>query len=203
MAKHKKGKKVKSSQFPSSQSSSATTQIKTQDNPTIEKEKLDAGNIASLPVAKVEGQRVQPEQMSLTAHQHIQEYLKDTEKPKLHDKEVTAVLRLAQHLRVFGLLSAVGYLNQSNDQEGKVRERTKPVWKCLLGQLIDQDNPLEAGALMATVVQMSQEEPSRYMATWRRALILANHWNFWARAYQQEEPCTANPLQTDPTLESD
>lgn len=203
MAKHKKGKKGTSYQFPSSKSSPATTQTKTQNNPTVEKEKLEVENMTLLPVANVEGQRVQPEQMSLTAHQHIQKYLKDTGKPKLHEKDVTAVLRLAQHLRVFGLLSAVGYLNQSNDQKGKVRERTKPVWKCLLGQLIDQDNPLEAGALMATVVQMSQEEPSRYMATWRRALILANHWNFWARAYQQEESCTPNPLQTNPTLESD
>lgn len=203
MAKHKKGKNGKSSQFPSSQSSSTTTQTKTQNNSTLDNEKLDAGNITSPPVANVEGQRVQPEQMSLTAHQHIQKYLNDTEKPKLHDKDVTAVLRLAQHLRVFGLLSAVGYLNQCNDQGGKVRERTKPVWKCLLGQLLDQDNPLEAKALMATVVRMAQNEPSRYMATWRRALILVNHWNFWARAYQQEEPCTPNPPQTDPTLESD
>ncbi len=203
MAKHKKGKKGKSSQFPSSQSSPATTQTKTQNNPTIEKEKLEVANMTLPPVANVEGQRVQPEQMSLTAHQHIQTYLQETEKCQLDKDDVTAVLRLAQHLRVFGLLSAVGYLNQSNDQEGKIRKRTKPVWKCLLGQLIAQDNPPKAKALMATVEQMAQKEPSRYMATWRRALILANHWNFWARAYQQEEPCTPNPPQTDPIVESD
>ncbi len=202
MSKHKKGK-GNSFKSPNSHKSSDKTQTKTQNKPTVEKEKLDALNITSPPVANVEGQRVQPEQMSLTAHQHIQTYLKNTKKSQLDKDDVTAVLRLAQHLRVFGLLSAVGYLNQSNDQDGKVRKRTKPVWKCLLGQLIDQDNPLEAKALMATVEQIAQKEPSRYMATWRRALILANHWNFWARAYQQEEPCIPNPPQTDPILESD
>ncbi|MBE9129430.1 hypothetical protein IQ257_27485 [Coleofasciculus sp. LEGE 07092] len=133
--------------------------------------------------------------MSLTAHAHIQTYLNETGKSKLNKDDVTAVLRLAQHLRVFGLLSAVGYLNQSNAQEGKVRERTEPVWKSLLGQLIEPNNPPNAKNLMTNVVEMASQKPSEYMAAWRKSLILANHWNFWARAYQEEEKCkkTATP----------
>ena len=77
--------------------------------------------------------RVQPEQMSLTAHGHIQKYLKSEGKEHLEQEDLNAVLRLSQHLRIFGLLSAVGYINQSNDQEGKVRLRTVPVWKSLFG----------------------------------------------------------------------
>ena len=133
-----------------------------------------------------ESHRVQPEQMSLDAYGHIQKYLKTCNKTKLDKEDLTAVLRLSQHLRVFGLLSAVGYVNQSNAQEGKVRERTVPVWQSLLGQLLDKDNPLKDKQLMEKVVEMTKNEPSQYMATWRSSLSLANYWNFWARAYQEE-----------------
>lgn len=133
-----------------------------------------------------ESRRVQPEQMSLDAYGHIQKYLKSFNKAKLDKEDLTAVLRLSQHLRVFGLLSAVGYVNQSNAQEGKVRERTVPVWQSLLGQLLDKDNPPTGKQLMEIVVEMTKNEPSRYMATWRSSLSLANYWNFWARAYQED-----------------
>lgn len=130
--------------------------------------------------------QVMPEQMSLNAHQHIQIYLKNHHKQKLDKNDVTAVLRLSQHLRVFGLLSAVGYVNQSNAQGGEVRERTVPIWECLLAQMIDETNPKSRDQLMDTIVQMTRSQPQQYMATWRRSLILANYWNFWARAYQEE-----------------
>ncbi len=126
-----------------------------------------------------------PEQMSLSACEHIQKYMGD--RTELSKEDLNAVLRLSQHLRVFGLLSATGYINQSNDQEGKVRLRTVPVWLSLLGQLIDEDNPPNRRQLMETVKQMAQDNPSEYMINWRRSLILANHWNFWARAYAEEE----------------
>jgi hypothetical protein len=122
---------------------------------------------------------INPEQMSLSAHAHIQQY-----KKVLEEDDLTAVLRLSQHLRVFGLLSAVGYINQKNDQGGKIRERTVPVWESLLGQLIDEKNPPKRQDLMKEVVQMAKDNPAEYMATWRRSLVLAQHWNFWARAYK-------------------
>lgn len=124
-----------------------------------------------------------PDQMSLNAYQHIQEYLNG--KPSLSKEEVNAVLRLSQHLRVFGLLSAVGYLNQA--REGKVQERTEPVWKSLLGQLTDSSNPPDKKQLMESVQDLARKDPSKYMALWRKALALAKHWNFWAKAYQQGE----------------
>jgi len=123
------------------------------------------------------------EQMSLNAYQHIQKYLNS--KNALSKEEVTAILRLSQHLRVFGLLSAVGYLNQT--KEGKVQERIEPVWKSLLGQLIEPNNPPEKKQLMQKVEEMARQNPSNYMATWRKALALSKHWNFWARAHQQGE----------------
>ena len=127
---------------------------------------------------------VHPEEMSLTAHQHIKQYL-DSEKCKtLSDEDLTAVLRLSQHLRVFGLLSAAGYVNQSNAQDGKVRERTVPVWLSLLGQMINLKE-LSRENLKEAVVELARDQPQEYMAAWRRSLILANHWNFWARAYQE------------------
>ncbi|MEC4814741.1 MAG: hypothetical protein SAK29_15890 [Scytonema sp. PMC 1069.18] len=127
-----------------------------------------------------------PEQMSLSAHKHIQTYLRTCHKRKIDKNDLTAVLRLSQHLRVFGLLSAVGYVNQFNAQGGEVRERTVPVWVSLLGQMFDEANPPAREQLMEMVIQMTREQPQQYMATWRRSLILANHWNFWARAYQEE-----------------
>ena len=113
---------------------------------------------------------------------------------------MNAILRLSQHLRVFGLLSAVGYVNQSNAQENnKTRQRTAPVWRVLLGQMIDElnlpgtpklmeiEDPNEmARELMEQVVRIANQQPSEYMANWRKSLNLSNHWNFWARAYQED-----------------
>lgn len=134
---------------------------------------------------KTQNNIILPEQMSLSACGHIQKYMGD--RTALSKEDLNAVLRLSQHLRVFGLLSATGYINQSNDQKGKVRLRTVPVWLALLGQLIDEDNPPNRRQLMEIVKQMAQDNPSEYMINWRRSLILANHWNFWARAYAEEQ----------------
>ena len=133
---------------------------------------------------------VHPEQMNLLAHQNIQSYLGKIQREKLDQNDLNAVLRLSQHLRIFGLVSAVGYLNQSNAQENnETRKRTVPVWECLLGHLIDVNAPPTKNQLMQIVVEMARQKPSEYMATWRRSLVMANHWNFWARAYL-EEKCT-------------
>jgi hypothetical protein len=131
-------------------------------------------------------QQVLPEQMSLIAHQHIQNYLRTYHKNRLDKNDLNSILRLSSHLRVFGLLSAVGYVNQSNAQAGEVRERIVPVWESLLGQMLDETNTLQRHEIMANVIAMTTNQPKQYMATWRRALMLANHWNFWARAYQEE-----------------
>lgn len=181
-------KKHKSSQFPKSKS----PDIKEPKYQSVEEkpsyQPLES-TVVSTQSQKVKLQKVQPEQMSLDAHDHIQKYLKRhrQETQKLTKEDLNAVLRLSQHLRVFGLLSAVGYINQSNAQENnEVRRRTVPVWECLLGHLIDTDNPPERKDLMTKIVEMAQQEPSRYMATWRRALLFVHHWNFWARAYQED-----------------
>lgn len=135
--------------------------------------------------------RVLPEQMSLTACRHIQNYMGDRQ--EITKNDLNAVLRLSQHLRVFGLLSAAGYVNQSNQQEGEVRQRTVPVWLALLGQLIlpdrpeiIEDNRHNRQELMETVQNMARNHPTEYMMNWRKSLILANHWNFWARAYAED-----------------
>lgn len=131
-------------------------------------------------------QPVRPEQMSLDAYQHVQLCLNLNGKSQMDKEDVTAILRLSQHLRVFGLLSAVGYLKQS--KSGKVQARTKPMWKPLLWRLIYEDKPVGSEVdLMTAVEQMARNRSPLYMATWRKALILSNHWNFWARAYQKEE----------------
>ncbi|WP_243406935.1 hypothetical protein [Cuspidothrix issatschenkoi] len=132
---------------------------------------------------------VLPEQMSLSAHEHIQKYLKIYNKQKLDKNDLTAVLRLSQHLRVFGLLSAVGYLNQANAQDNnEVRKRTVPVWESLLGQMVavDKNQLPNKEELMTQIVEMTRNRPQEYMLTWRKSLLLANHWNFWARAYQED-----------------
>jgi hypothetical protein len=126
---------------------------------------------------------IKPEEMSLLAHEHIQVYL--DKQQNIADEDLTAVLRLSQHLRVFGLLSAVGYINQTNDQEGKIRERTVPVWRSLLSQLILGTATNDSKKLMEAVVAMARQQPREYMAIWRRSLVLTNHWNFWARAYKR------------------
>jgi hypothetical protein len=179
------GKKHKSSQFPKSNSPGA----KAPNPSSVVEEKRELVKPLESTVVSTQSQKVQPEQMSLNAYHHIQQYLDKHRKEtkKLTKEDLNAVLRLSQHLRVFGLLSAVGYINQSNAQENnEVRKRTVPVWECLLGHLINKDNPPERQDLMAKIVEMAQKEPSRYMATWRRALLLAHHWNFWARAYQED-----------------
>jgi len=127
-----------------------------------------------------------PEQMSLAAHEHIQNYLKKYEKQKLDKNDLNAVLRLSQHLRVFGLLSASGYINQSNAQEGDVRKRIVPVWESLLGQMLDKNSPLNREEIMKAILSMTKNQPQKYMLNWRKSLLLANQWNFWARAYQED-----------------
>jgi hypothetical protein len=62
---------------------------------------------------------IQPEEMNLLAYKHIQDYLNSAASLNISEEDLTAVLRLSQHLRVFGLLSAVGYINQTNDQDSK------------------------------------------------------------------------------------
>ncbi len=126
---------------------------------------------------------VRPEHISLLAYKHIQQYMSSQGKKSLSQEDLNAVLRLSQHLRVFGLLSAIGYVNQSNAQEGKVRQRTVPVWTSLLGQLVSEDNFSDAKELMQKIHTLASKQPAEYLALWRRSLILANHWNFWARAY--------------------
>ncbi len=129
---------------------------------------------------------VKPEQTSLLAHHHIQTYLAAHHHHQLTKNDLTAVLRLSQHLRVFGLLSAVAYVNQANAQGGEVRERTVPVWESLLGQFMEQ-NPVNRADLMAAVIRLANAHPQDYMAKWRKVLNLSRHWNFWARAYAQQE----------------
>ena len=134
---------------------------------------------------------IKPEEISLTAHAHIQKYLQKTKKTDMDKEEVNAVLRLSQHLRLFGLMSAVGYVNQENAQKGKVRDRTVPVWASLLGQMlgkeIDHTSPQERRELMEVVVNMARNQSKKYMASWRQSMTLAQHWNFWAKAYEKEE----------------
>lgn len=190
-------KKPKSSQFfksakPAKSSESAAQEkvlnTATSSNPVINQSPVTPSPQNSQKSSAV----VQPEQMSLTAHQHIQEYLKAATKANIEKEDLNAVLRLSQHLRVFGLLSAVGYLNQSNAQENnETRKRIVPVWGLLLGQMlgktINASNALERRELMETVAEMARENPAEYMATWRKSLILAEQWNFWARAYTKGE----------------
>lgn len=129
--------------------------------------------------------QINPEHMSLDAHKHIQKYLTTARKSKLDQNDLNAVLRLSQHLRTFGLLSAVGYINQGNSQEdNETRKRTVPVWLCLLGQMLAADTNKKE--LMEKVVKMANDKPSEYMANWQKSLTLANHWNFWARAYLED-----------------
>ncbi|EAZ88030.1 hypothetical protein CY0110_30945, partial [Crocosphaera chwakensis CCY0110] len=78
------------------------------------------------------------------------------------------------------------YINQSNDQEGKVRQRTVPVWHCLLGKLMAPMEDLDKRELMERIVALSRDSPREYMMMWRKSLVLTPHWNFWARAYSQE-----------------
>lgn len=134
---------------------------------------------------------LQPEQMSLEAYSHIQECLRDKKVESLKKEEVTAVVQLAQHLRVFGLLSAVGYVRHA--REGKIRDRIRPMWTPLLWRLLcgnkpkPEDDKKARQELMNVTYTLSTQDQRGYMVKWRQALKLSNHWNFWARAYQEEE----------------
>lgn len=188
--------KNKSSQFPKSPKPASDSVKNTQEkspNPS-NNDSLNQPSISSetSPATNPSRVMVQPEQMSLKAHAHIKKYLTQSKKPNIEKEDLNAVLRLSQHLRVFGLLSAVGYLNQSNAQENnETRKRTVPVWGLLLAQLLGQEidtaNPNQRRELMETVANMANTQPTEYMTTWRKSLILAEQWNFWARAYSKGE----------------
>jgi hypothetical protein len=130
---------------------------------------------------------IQPEEISLNAHKHIQSYLQQNNQTHLNQEELNAVLRLSQHLRIFGLLSAVGYINQTNDQEGKVRQRTVPVWSSLIKGFLELPSDTTRQNLMTRVVEIARNQPSEYLTKWRQSMIISNHWNFWARAYTEQE----------------
>lgn len=166
--------KNKSSQFP-----------KAKANPTkaYNQSKLTSNINASDAINPKTFNTVQPERISLNAHTHIQAYLTSSGKKSLDKEDLNAILRLSQHLRIFGLLSASGYINQSNEQEGKVRERTVPVWKSLLTQLLEIDSDDSHRELMEKVINLSENEPQKYLAYWRKSLLFSKHWNFWAKAY--------------------
>jgi hypothetical protein len=141
----------------------------------------------------IQRETIQPEEMSLTAHRHIKKCMGT--KGYLDKDETTAVQRLSQHLRVFGLLSAAGFVKQTDAQKGvdgesKLRKKTGLVWTSLLGQLIDEEKPLTKEELKNSILNMAEKQPREYMAIWRRSLILANHWNFWAKAYSNSEAQT-------------
>ncbi|MEN8444694.1 MAG: hypothetical protein ABG776_06740 [Cyanobacteria bacterium J06555_13] len=132
---------------------------------------------------------VQPEHTSLSAHEHILAYMnkykRDPKTPKtLTDNEMVAVLQLSQHLRVFGLLSAAGFVKQANQQSGDTKEKRRPVWELLLCQLLNDPEISDAETLKSAIIDMAKNRPAEYMALWRRALLFSKHWNFWARAYQ-------------------
>lgn len=186
-------KKNKSSQFPKQQKFQTNTGQQTTANPPNPPSAISAGNAANSAAVNTSNDRptVKPEQMSLTACAHIQKYLETAGKTDMEKEDLNAVLRLSQHLRLFGLLSAVGYVNQSNAQEGKVRDRTVPVWGSLLGQMlektIDTKNSQQRRELMEFVQQMANTQPAEYMANWRKSMMLSEQWNFWARAYAKEK----------------
>jgi homoserine acetyltransferase len=191
-------KKNKSSQFPKQQKSQVNTGQQTTANPPNPASAVSAGNAAnSVPTNNASNDRatVKPEQMSVTAYAHIKKYLKTAGKTDIEKEDLNAVLRLSQHLRLFGLLSAVGYVNQSNAQEGKVRDRTVPVWGSLLGQMlgkeIDTKDSQQRRELMELVQQMANTQPAKYMANWRKSMMLSEQWNFWARAYAKDSPPAA------------
>jgi hypothetical protein len=193
-------KKHKSSQFPQGQKSASSSDIVGKEKvPNLasntKPDYIHAPLTTSSPIAEKNAEKnstmVQPEQMSLTAHSQIKQYLTTAAKIEMDKEDLNEVLRLSQHLRLFGLLSAVGYVNQSNAQGGKVRDRTVPVWSSLLGQMLgkptDATDPNRRRELMETVVEMARNQPSQYMANWRKSMMLSEQWNFWARAYSKGE----------------
>ncbi|MBE9138184.1 hypothetical protein IQ254_13480 [Nodosilinea sp. LEGE 07088] len=145
--------------------------------------------------------------MSLLAHDHIQAYMSEQwrtqekrPKDKLTDAEATSIFQLGQHLRVFGLLSAVGFVSQSNQQGGDTSKQRGKVWKTLLGSLLSdapsirteelkEDADFDAAKMMTKVKGLAEQQKtqSEYMAMWQKALKLSKHWSFWAKAYQEEK----------------
>ncbi len=125
--------------------------------------------------------KTRPDKLSLDAYNHIQACLNG--KNFLEDESITAILRLSQYLRVFGLLAAVGYINQA--KEGKIVERTIPMWLTLLSKCMNREPNKQE--LMQYVTKLARENPKEYMAYWRLSLSLSNYWNFWARAYKNGE----------------
>jgi hypothetical protein len=179
MSRHNK----KSSQFPTGKSQRTSPPIASQSDgpqPLASKPLRLDSSPSPLPALNYP---VRPEQVSLDAYAHIQTCLKGRE--HLEKEEVTAILQLSQHLRVFGLLSAVGYLKHA--REGEVKKRTQPMWLPLLWRLVCGSESLgQEEELLKKVEQMARNESALYMTTWRKALTLSQHWNFWARAYQKE-----------------
>lgn len=176
--------KKRSTQFPKGSKSQSSAQPSVAVPPKSPQGASTSKQQSQVSPSSAQPQPVRPEQMSLDAFQHIQLCLNG--RSQLDKDDVTAILRLSQHLRVFGLLSAVGYLNHA--KEGKVQDRTKPMWLPLIWRLIHEHEPVgSASKLMTEVEQMARNRAPLYMATWRKALILSNHWNFWARAYQKED----------------
>ncbi|MDF5713472.1 MAG: hypothetical protein PUP93_06190 [Rhizonema sp. NSF051] len=57
-----------------------------------------------------------------------------------------------------------------------------------LSQFINPQKPPSEDELREAIVKMARTEPAKYMATWRKAMMLSNHWNFWARAYSATPP---------------
>lgn len=196
----KKGRSKHAGQFPPNRPSS--NQMRQTDQLTQAKQSV-ASNQATRPVKP----RIQPEKMSLLAHGHIQAYISEKWRPKeerpkdkLTDAEATSVFQLAHHLRVFGLLSAVGFVSQSNQQGGETSKQRGKVWKTLLGNLmadapsiqaddIKTDEIFDAAKLMAKVKDLAEQKETQaeYMAMWQKALKLSKHWSFWAKAYQEDK----------------
>jgi hypothetical protein len=173
-------KKNKSSQFPASQP-----------KPNIPNQAVVTTSNNSTTPNNQSSHQVKPEHNSLLAFDHIQKYLKSIEQSDMSQDDLNAVLRLSTHLRIFGLLSAVAYVNQKNAQDGKVRKRTVPVWSSLLGSLLNKPTDYKNGEsrreLMEIVADIAKKQPTEYMAKWRESIVLAEQWNFWARAYTKQE----------------
>ena len=196
----KKGNKKKKGQFPSGRQSSSQARQTDQ----LTKPKQSA--VTNQPTGPAKP-RIQPEKLSLLAHAHVQAYISEEwrseeKRPadKLTDAEATSIFQLAQHLRVFGLLSAVGFISQSNQQGGDKSKQRGKVWKTLLGSLMSdapsiQVEDIKEGAdfhtakLMAKVKDLAEQQKtqSEYMAMWQKAMKLSKHWSFWAKAYQEEK----------------
>lgn len=201
MANKSKGKNKGKSH---SRSKGGTQAKKTQ--PQTQQKKISANNSSRAAVAasKIATNPLQPEQMSLEAYRHIQECLTDKKVDSLSKEDVTAIIQLAQHLRVFGLLSAVGYVRHA--REGKIRDRIRPMWTPLLWRLvcgsdkIPPDEKQVRQTLMHATYTLSNEDPKGYMVKWHQALKLSNHWNFWARACQEEESANAQPTENSDTV---